>query len=140
MRKMTLVLMFPLLFGGCFQKSPSQNYQITSETFTTVYLSLVDLSRAGYLEPKDLEQAIAIKNAAKPVLDDYSELVKKDKTNPSLQWIGARLQMFLIDLSAIESKGKKTREVTNSAMMKSLFDAPKAVPVTIPVDPKSKGL
>lgn len=117
---------------GCFRKSPSQNYEITSDTFKTVYITLVELSQAGYLSVEDMNNALVIRNSAKPILDEYAEMVKKDPKNPSLEWIAARLRMFLIDLSALESKGKKHREEARSNLLKIIEGTGSVPPLPSP--------
>lgn len=124
--------------SGCFwRKSPSQNYQVTSDGFTAVYLSLIDLSQAGYLSEDDLKEAIKIKNAAKPILNEYAEMVKKDPKNPSLEWVVDRLRIFIVDLAVLEAKGKKKKVTENQKALHSMFDVPDRV---IPVDHNTKGM
>ena len=138
MKKILFVSLLVFVSGCFWRKSPSQNYQVTSDAFTAVYLSLIDLSRAGYLDEEDLKEGIRIKNAAKPILDEYAEMVKKDPKNPSLKWVAERLRMFLVDLAGLEARGKKKKATQNQEALRSMFgDGPAK---TIPADPNMKGM
>lgn len=135
----TLVLAFALVFvPGCFlggPKSPSQNYAISSDSFVAAYMTIVDLSRAGYLSTEDLKLAVQVKDSAKPILAEYERLIKANKADPTIPWIAARLADFLVDLGGIQAKGNAHKAEAQKNLKDILEGKSAVVPIPEPVQP-----